>query len=64
MQYNHPIPVTYTFPRGITSFSRFRSSLGLAVALPLFRVASLHCPCSLYGWDDAARLVVIGAATL
>jgi hypothetical protein len=47
--YNNSIPAAYTFLHGITSFSRFRSSLGLVSALPLFRVVDLHCPCSPYG---------------
>jgi hypothetical protein len=57
MQYNHLISMTYSLLHGITSFYRFCSPLGLATALPLFRVAGLHHPCSLLiVGDDAARL--------
>jgi hypothetical protein len=49
MPYNYPILTAYNFLHGIMSFSHFRSSLGLIVALPLFTVTDLHHLCSLYG---------------
>jgi hypothetical protein len=36
--------MTYNFVHGITSFSRFHSSLELIATLPLFRVTDLHRP--------------------